>query len=147
MGKVAYKGGSTNSVTASGHISTKYWNSSYCSGGYIDGVCQGWSGGYYSYSSTSAVINGTIREGSSNVYVNGIGVARSGDSVTETDSFSLSGGWSQDGSHSSGTGQISSGVSGVYVNGSKLAIVGTSVSTHASVSTTIKDGSSNVYAS
>lgn len=147
MGKVAYKGGSVNSVTASGHIDRKYWNSSYCSGGYIDGVCQGWSGGYYSYGTSNATVNGDIKNGSSNVYVNGNSVARNGDSVTETDTFSLPSGWSQDGSHSGGTGQISSGVSSVYANGSKLAIVGTSVATHASVSTTIKDGSSNVYAS
>lgn len=146
MAGVAYKGASINSVTASGHVPTRYWNSGYCNLYDDDGNCINYISGYYSNSSASATINGSISSGSSNVYVNGNQVARAGDSTTETDTANVPSGWDKNGGDSGGSGSVSGGVSGVYVNSNRIAVIGSSVSTHASVSTTIKDGSSNVFA-
>ncbi|MCM3341722.1 hypothetical protein M3650_24625 [Paenibacillus sp. MER TA 81-3] len=146
MAGVAYYGASIASTAASNHIRIKYWHPRRCSGGWIDGVCQGWTEGYYQYDSIDATINGAVNGGSSNVFVNGMGVARQGDSTAETETYSIPSGWDLEHSDGGGAGSITIGNSkSVFVNGSPIAVTGSTVSTHAGVSTTIKDGSSNVF--
>lgn len=146
MAQVAFNQSMINQVTASGHVSIRRWNPSYCSGGWKDGVCQGWSGGYYSYSTASATIRGQVNASSSNVFVNGKSIATVGNSVSETETHNIPSGWESYNSHSSGTGTVTSGSSRVYANGRAITMVGKTVRTHAGVNTTISSGSINVHA-
>lgn len=137
MAGMAYKGARTNSSVASDHVWTKYRNPVVCN----DDGC---TGGGYDYGKTNATINGIVANGSTNVFVNGRAVAGSGDSVTETESYSL-GGWELDYSDGGGTGYVTSGSSNVFVNGKQAATAGSSVDTHAGTTTSIAEGSSNVH--
>lgn len=146
MASVAFHGSAINSVTASGHVPIRKWVPSYCNEWDEEGNCIGWGGGYYNYSTASATINGTVNQTSGNVYVNGKRVARNGSSTTETDSDNIPSGWSKYGGDNGGTGSVTSGNNRrVYANGSSIAVAGSSVRTHASVSTSIKNGSNNVH--
>lgn len=137
MAGMAYKGARTNPSVASGHVSIRKREPEVCR----DGVC---TGGGYDYRTTNATISGIVASDSSNVFVNSRAVAGSGDSVTESESYSL-GGWELDYSDEGGTGHITGGSSTVYVNGRQVATAGSSVTTHARTTTTIAEGSSNVH--
>lgn len=146
MAQVAFNQSMINQVTASGHVPIRRWNPSYCSGGWIDGVCQGWSGGYYSYSTASATIRGQVNASSNNVFVNGKSIATVGNSVSETETHNIPSGWEAYNHHNSGTGTVTGGSNTVYANGKAITMVGKTVRTHAGVNTTISSGSNNVHA-
>lgn len=148
MAGVATKGKSISSVTASGHVPINYYTSGYCRTYDPENpnVCIDWVSGYNTSGTASATIDGEVNSGSSNVFVNGVGVARNGDSTTERDTANIPSGWSRNGGDTGGSGSVSGGASNVYANSSKVALSGTSVRTHAGVNTSISGGSSNVYA-
>lgn len=128
MAGIAYKGARTNPSVASGHVLAKEPHGDHSHDRTID-----------------ATIYGTLNGGSSNVYVNGKQAVCNGDSVMETESYSLPSGWWLDSYDNGGTGHITGGSSTVYVNGRQVATAGSSVTTHAPTTTTIAEGSSNVH--
>lgn len=100
------------------------------------------------YGWIDARVNGNINSGSQNVFVNGVAVARKGDTTSEDDTYSL-GGWDYaypSYVHSNATGSISGGSPTVYVNGSPIARQNDNYTNHAGQLGTIAGGSSNVFA-
>lgn len=105
------------------------------------------NGGYYSYSTRDATVNGNIVQNEGNVYVNDIPVARRESITNETDSYNL-GIWSYvSGAHTDITsGYISGGSQTVFVNGFNVARLEDTVATHGGETTTINSGSNYVFA-
>lgn len=131
---VARSGDKINDSIAPNHITVREWEPN------------GDRQGYWEYDEINATVSGTINEGNSkNVYVNGISVAVVGSHTLESDSYSSS--WDYySGQHINATsGAVSSGSSTVFIGGVPVARVGDSVNTHANTSTTISQGSSNVF--
>ena len=100
--------------------------------------------GYWYYTGYSnAIINGVVNC-NNKVYVNGISVAKAGDTVNETwvnsglQSEYVSGSASP-GLNGSGNGTIGSNANNkkVYINGALVAVKGSSVTTHLSTTTTL----------
>ncbi|MCY9532520.1 MULTISPECIES: PAAR domain-containing protein [Paenibacillus] len=145
MAEMAYKGARTNPSVASNHVRKyRYVEGNTCLREREDGSCAKYNE-VRETDYTDAYISGVINSDRvSNVFVNGRPVACTGDSVTETESYSL-GGWKLDYSDEGGTGHITGGSSTVYVNGRQVATAGSSVTTHARTTTTIAEGSSNVH--
>lgn len=109
----------------------------------------GCEGGYeYDTGYHDKIVSGYVKNGSSNVFANGVSICFNGSSTQEecrwsgTPPYYYSGG----NLHSSATGSVTSGNSrNVYVNGRSVAIKGSSVNNHESQSTMIDEGSSNVF--
>ncbi|MDH6674231.1 putative Zn-binding protein involved in type VI secretion [Paenibacillus sp. LBL] len=151
MSLVACNGSNTNDSTATDityqvYNPQKTWYDRTCSdseGNTWD--CGYWIPGYDDYDGTSTV-RGTVSASIANVYVNGKKIARQNDSVTETEQANVPGNAVNIRNADGGTGRVSNGNSSrVYAGGVLVAVVGSSVTTHAGGSTTIKDGSTNVY--
>lgn len=132
---VARNGDTINEVTASNHVTVRKWNSN------------GDNPGYYMYDDVNATISGSINEGNSSaVYANGILASVQGSRTLESDDYSSS--WDYySGKHTNATsGSVASGSSTVFIGGIPIARMSDNISTHAGVLTTIKDGSTNVFA-
>lgn len=163
MSEVAVKGNKFQEGTATEHIQVKKANPptpKECVAGIaFDG---NWYSGYWqgsvcygreippqpvpdSTKSISAKINGTINEGSSNVFVGGKEVAHVGAKTTETDTYSLDGWTYVSGSHTNAMGAVEKGSATVFVNGKALSRKGDDIKTHAGSLTPISEGSSNVF--
>lgn len=160
MPGVSVKGNRMSSSVASNHVKVSKPNEVQCVPGYIDGqyYSGSWSGGIcygieirpsspYDYQDIEATVGGTVHEGIANVFVNGLEVAFSGAKTQENDSYRLPSGWSYvSGAHSNMNGSVSNGSTTVFVNGKPLARKGDSVTTHANTTSSIQEGSSNVFA-
>jgi uncharacterized Zn-binding protein involved in type VI secretion len=101
--------------------------------------CSFYTGGYDSYSGGSTTIHGTV-VASCKMKVNGVSVAKVGDSVTETETTSLPAGATNITNDEGGTGHITTGSSKVFISGVAVAKVGSTVQTHTTPTTTIADG-------
>lgn len=133
-------------------------NNPTCEAGMKDGVYYTgyWQGGVCmgiltpqpnSNNTIDAKINGTITEGSNNVFVNNKEVTFKNAKTTESDTYNLPSGWNYvSGKHTNTNGAVNQGSSKVFVNGKEVSRKGDNVRTHANTTTTIKDGSSNVFA-
>jgi uncharacterized Zn-binding protein involved in type VI secretion len=100
--------------------------------------------GGYDYYYANATISGKVSS-SRNVYVNGKPITIVGDRTIETASWSVNG---EIVSHKgyNGNGTVTSGNNkNVYVNGKLVAIVGSSITTFVGGTTSISQGSSNVF--
>lgn len=149
MAKVALADSQITESTVADHITYRIteqdgWNPAPCTGGYIDGVCQGWGNSTPNMvtrtKKTSAKINGTCTATVTNVKFNSKAPIVKGDKTKETDTYSLpSGGNSESGNHTNTTtGSVTGGNSkNVFVNGELVAISGSAITTHASNATTI----------
>lgn len=151
MASIAINGSQTEDVGAN-DLTYQIWNpnkfytSQTCGAGteedpYYD--CSYYTGGYDDYTGGSTTIHGTV-VASSKMKVNGVSVAKVGDSVTETETPSLPSGAVNIGNEEGGTGNVTSGSSKVFINGVAVAKVGSSVQTHTTPTTTIADGDSKV---
>lgn len=80
-------------------------------------------------------VNGTVKSGSPNVFINGSPAARVGDKVSEKTSPNCT----------SGTGVIVSGSKKVFINGKPAARMSDSINEHTDRGGTITGGSSNVF--
>lgn len=131
----------------------------YCGAYDEDGNCIYWVPPVYDWvysgsSSTHAKINGEVVT-SSNVYVNGKPIAKVGDQTNEfwiadpsvpPDTSTTQYRNIRPGTSGSGYGQITIGnSSNVYVGGQSVAVIGSQVTTHLGNTTTIQDGSGNVF--
>ena len=159
MAEVSTVGGKITKGTASNHINITKPNSPTCEAGYMyDGI---WYSGYFqngvcygvetpspnSNDQIDASIEGSIQNGSSNVFVEGKAVAFNGSKTIENDSYALPSGWSYvSGKHSNANGTVSEGSSTVFVNGKAIARKGDKITTHANSQTTINEGSATVFA-
>lgn len=133
MPAIARHGSPINQSIASGHVPIRRWISTE-------------DGGYYSYSTANATINGTVNKTSGNVYVNGIRAATQNTPTNETETHSIPSGWQAYNQHYSGIGSVTVGNNrNVFVGGVSAAVVGSAVRTHAGNSTTIRNGSPNVF--
>lgn len=143
MASVARHGSAINQSTASGHVNIRYWNPPYpCGSAESPRMCPG----YYDYSTASATINGTVNTPSGTVYANGVRVSINGNSTTETETHNIQSGWEAYGQHYSGTGRVSVGNNrNVYIGNVSTAVVGSNVTTHAGTTTTVRNGSPNVF--
>lgn len=93
-------------------------------------------------------IEGNVRTASSNVFANGVGVARKNDTTFEYDTNVDDGGWDwtrESDIHDNAIGFITGGSPKVFVNGLAIARQGDTIKTHASSITNISEGSANVY--
>ena len=151
MAKIALDGATMAQSTIPNHISYRKWEQTgtsppYCSGGYIDGVCQGWSGGDpiydWVYYQTNAIVNGTVTASVTNVKVNGKSPIVVGDKTKESDTYSLpSGGVYVSGQHTNVAGSVTVGNNkNVFINGKLAVLNGAQVTTHAGTNTTINGG-------
>ncbi|MNB98290.1 PAAR motif protein [compost metagenome] len=145
MPKAAYNGVSLTESTKIGYVS---YVERYRSGTDSDGNPQYRNASYQ----TDAKITGNVNA-SSNVYINGSPAVTVGDSTTEQ--------WTADpapyahnggtitsispGTSGSGSGTVTIGSSNVFVNGKPLAYEGSTVTTHLGNTTTIAEGSNNVF--
>lgn len=107
-----------------------------------DGDCSGGEPIYdwVTYNESGSA-SGSISNGSGSVFINGVGVARKGDLVNISKSYSNS-------NHIDSLnviGNINDGSSTVYVNGIPMAYNGCSVSASDCSGLTINQGSSNIY--
>lgn len=101
-------------------------------------------GDYWYYSGGRSTIHGTVVASSSNVFINGKPLARQNDNVTETETPRVSG--EPTSNHTGGTGKVTVGnTRNVYSGGQLVAMVGSTVQTHSTPTTTIADGSVNVF--
>jgi uncharacterized Zn-binding protein involved in type VI secretion len=142
MAGVARDGDSINNSTSYNHVYYRVWDS--CDSIEYDDDGNPYCVGGYDYHYANATISGKVQS-TRNVYVNGKSIAVASDTTNETASWSVSG---EVVSHNgtSGSGTISSGNNkGVYANGKLVAIVGSSVTTFVGGTTSISQGSSNVF--
>lgn len=79
------------------------------------------------------IVNGIIKTGSPNVFINGKPAARVGDSVTETSVCT------------NGTGRITNGSRTVFVNGKPKARLSDNVNEHTDVDGKVTTSSNNVF--
>lgn len=107
----------------------------------------------YNDYTTNAKVTGTVNS-SGNVYVNGVPIATNGSPTTERwvadpAPYSREGGTIinvSPGTSGSDSGTVNSGnQKRVYANGKLVAVVGSTVTTGLGTSTTVSDGSTNVY--
>jgi uncharacterized Zn-binding protein involved in type VI secretion len=154
MASIAKNGSHTQDVTANDityqiYNPNKFYHPQTCGGG-VDSNgdpiptydCSYYTGGYDDFTGSST-IHGTVVGSGSKMQVNGVSVALVGDSVTETETFNVSGAENIQNANG-GTGSVTSGSSKVFLNGVSVARVGSSVQTHTSPTTTIADGDSKV---
>lgn len=144
MAQIAINGTAINQSVRSNYISYEYriWDPERYFDGYDEDGYPIYSPGYWYYNGYSdAIIDGAV-ECSNKVYVNGISIAKAGDSVKE--SWTNSGfeseyvsGSASPGTSGSGKGVIDSNAnsSKVFINGQLVAIKGSSVTTHLSTKT------------
>ena len=145
MAQVALNGTAINQSIRNNYVSYQYRVYDSCR--YIDYDEEGYPyciPGYWYYTGYSnAIINGVVNC-NNKVYVNGISVAKAGDTVNETwvnsglQSEYVSGSASP-GLNGSGNGTIGSNANNkkVYINGALVAVKGSSVTTHLSTTTTL----------
>ncbi|MCR8641560.1 hypothetical protein NV379_02720 [Paenibacillus sp. N1-5-1-14] len=153
MAGAAYDGLPIAQSTSYGYISYTYkvwnpYNNPYdCGTDEHPRTC--YRGGYDEYQDNSnAIVNGTVKSSTSNVYINGRGAVTIGDSTIE--SWTNSGFTpifvsASPGQNGSGNGSVTGGSSNVFVNGRQLATNGSSTSTCVNTTSTINGGSSNVF--
>lgn len=140
---VAIVGNKLTQSTVTQNYTARVWDS-----------CKSWSvetgciGGYdYPQKSALKNINGEIKSGSSNVFINGKAVAFQTSQTNENDSWNQPSDYYSGATlHTNATGSVSSGSSTVFINGKPLARQGDNVTTHEGNTTTIAEGSLNVYA-
>ena len=145
MAQVALNGTAINQSIRNNYVSYQYREYDSCR--YTDYDEEGdpyCIPGYWYYNGNSnAIINGVVNC-NNKVYVNGISVAKAGDTVNETwvnsglQSEYVSGSASP-GLNGSGNGTIGSNANNkkVYINGALVAVKGSSVTTHLSTTTTL----------
>lgn len=142
MPAIAYNGSKTNDVTTN-DINYRRWNPCKTLSCDAEGNCT-CVGGWDYFSGGASTIHGTVVSSISNVYVNGKPLARLNDNVTETETPNVNG--EPTSNHTGGTGKVTSGNSrNVYASGVLVATIGSTVKTHSTPTTTIKDGSENVF--
>ncbi|WP_064198966.1 PAAR domain-containing protein [Brevibacillus brevis] len=149
MPAVAFNGSKTTNVQTN-DIEYRVWNPcqrtvEQCSGSGEDRECyEVCVGGWDYFSGGSSTIHGTVVATSPNVFVNGKPISRVNDSVTETETPQVPG--EPVSNHTGGTGKVTIGnAKNVFSGGQLVATVGSTVKTHSTPTTTIADGSSNVF--
>lgn len=149
MPAVAFNGSKTKDVNTN-DIEYRKWNPclytvTQCTGSGDDEVCEDVCvAGWQYFSGGSSTIHGTVVASSSNVFVNGKPIARQNDNVTEKETPNVDGDPIRN--HEGGTGKVTIGNNrNVYSGGQLVAMVGSTVKTHSTPTTTIADGSSNVF--
>lgn len=138
MSGVALNGASTTEVTVSGHINIRR----YVVTGYdpFGNPYYGWS-----YSTTSARVSGECNATPSNVFINSSNPIRNGDTVSETDNYTVPSGYEYySGAHTNAQGSVTSGnANNVFIGGVSVATIGSRTRTHTNTNTTIANGGSN----
>jgi hypothetical protein len=131
----AFNGSRTQDSTAS-DIMYRVWNSAIFP-----------FGGYDYYSNGTSTVRGTVKGSAVSVFINGKAAALLQDGVEEEETpYGLPSGAEVTGNAGGGEGRVTSGnTARVYCEGQLMAVVGSTVRTHANGSTTIADGSHNVY--
>jgi len=157
MAGVALNNSTFNQSVAAGHVTYERWE---FTGSYTptypidydgDGIPDGWGGGDPIYDwiphATDARINGVCIASPSNVYVNGFNPVLQGDATNEIDSYDPPSGTVRNiVAHSGANGSVSAGNNrNVYISGKLVAVNGSNVTTHAGTTTTVNQGSSNVF--
>lgn len=149
MPAVAFNGSKTVNVQTN-DIEYRVWNPcqytvQQCTGSGDDRECVDVCvGGWDYFSGGSSTIQGTVVATSSNVFVNGKAISRVNDNVTETETPQVPGEPVRN--HTGGTGRVTIGNNrNVYSGGQLVATVGSTVKTHSTPTTTIANGSSNVF--
>lgn len=144
MPAVAFNGSKTKDVDTN-DINYMWWNDHHHQECNDDGCW--WVGGWSSGSGGRSTIHGVVVSSSTNVFVNGKPIARQNDNVTETEDTHLTQPSAYPTSnHTGGTGKVTIGNSkNVYSGGQLVAMIGSTVKTHSTPTTTIADGSSNVF--
>lgn len=145
MANIALDGTNITESTASGHISTEYYDVVGYTGGGVDanGVpyppspVYGWVAG----SPISATITGTATATNRKVLIEGVIPLTVGDKTVESDSYTTGANERYaGGQHTSANGSVTTGNSrNVYINGKLIATVGSSVTTHASTVSSLGD--------
>jgi uncharacterized Zn-binding protein involved in type VI secretion len=146
MAGVARDGDNTNSSVSYNHVYYRVWNPCKYIGTDYDeeGRPYSYCIGGYDYYYANATITGQVNS-SRNVYVNGRPITTVGDRTIETAHWSVSGevvstkGYSGNGTVTSGNGK------NVYANGKLIATAGSSVTTFVGGTTSISQGSNNVF--
>ncbi|WP_148039131.1 hypothetical protein [Brevibacillus gelatini] len=139
MPAVAFNGSKTVDVQTN-DIQYRVWNP--CQ--YTVGDPPSCVGGWDYYSGGRSIIHGTVVASSPNVFVNGKPISRVNDNVTETETPQVPG--EPVSNHTGGTGTVTIGNNkNVYSGGQLVATVGSTVKTHSTPTTTIADGSNNVF--
>lgn len=142
MAGVARNGDNINNSTSYNHVYYRVWNSCKYIGYDEDG--DPYCIGGYDYYYANATISGYVQS-NKNVYVNGKSIVTIDNQTVETASWSVGG---EVVSHKGygGNGRVTSGNNkGVYANGKLVATVGSSVTTFVGGTTTISQGSNNVF--
>ena len=149
MPAVAFNGSKTTDVVTN-DINYRVWNPckttrTECSGSGEDRECvEVCVGGWDYFSGGSSTIHGTIVASSPNVFVNGKSISRANDNVTETETPHVPG--EPTSNHTGGTGRVTIGNSrNVFSGGQLVATIGSSVKTHSVPTTTVANGSANVF--
>lgn len=139
MPGVALNGSKTNDVNTN-DINYRRWNP--CK--YLSGDPPSCVGGWDYFSGGSSTIHGTVSVIAGTVFVNGKAIAKQNDNVIETETVHVNG--EPVSNHTGGTGKITIANSrSVYSGSILIATIGSTVKTHSTPTTTIKDGSVNVF--